>query len=135
MLGRVRLVLLCLMAIATPARANDGGDPVGAAQVTVSPTAKPAPRAASTGPVRGKRVGWSGPSGSLLPLRREWQASAVFPWLRQGPSGVAVALTKRLRVGLGYRHLEGGDLWAEFADTGASDYDSHHLLIRASWRF
>ena len=135
MLGGVRLVLLCLMAIATPARANDGGDPVRAAQVTLSPTAQPAPRAASTGPVRGKHVDWLGPSGSLLPQRREWQASAVFPWLRQGPSGLAVGLTRRLRVGLGYRHLEGEDLWPEFADTGASNYDSHHLLIRASWRF
>jgi hypothetical protein len=48
---------------------------------------------------------------------------------------MAVALTERLRVGLGYRHLEGEDLWPEFADTGATDYDSHHLLLRASWRF
>jgi hypothetical protein len=48
---------------------------------------------------------------------------------------VAVALTERLRVGFRYRHLEGEDLWPEFADTGAADYDSHHLLIRASWRF
>jgi hypothetical protein len=70
-----------------------------------------------------------------LPQRRERQGSGGFPWLKPGRSGVAVALTARFRVGLGYRYLEGEDLWPEFADTGAADYHSHHLLIRASWRF
>jgi hypothetical protein len=74
-------------------------------------------------------------SASLLPPRRERQDSVAFPWLKHGRSGVAVSLTERLLVGLGYRHVEGEDLWPEFADTGAADYDSHHVLIRASWRF
>ena len=77
---------------------------------------------------------WFG-SASALPRRGERRSSVAFPWLKQGRSGVAVALTERLRVGFRYRHLEGEDLWPEFADTGAADYDSHHLLIRASWRF
>jgi hypothetical protein len=63
------------------------------------------------------------------------QGALAFSWLTPGRSGVAVALTERLRVGLGYRLLEGEDVWPEFADTGAADYHSHHLLIRASWRF
>jgi hypothetical protein len=70
-----------------------------------------------------------------LPHRREREDSVGFPWLKPGRSGVAVALTARFRVGLGYRYLEGEDLWPEFADTGAADYGSHHLLLRASWRF
>jgi hypothetical protein len=48
---------------------------------------------------------------------------------------MAVALTERLRVGLRYRYLAGEDLWPEFADTGATNYQSHHLLLGASWRF
>jgi hypothetical protein len=136
MLRGVPLALLCVMAVAAPAEANDGPHLAGVAQVTGSPTTPPAVReGGSAGANRSGMVGWPGRSASALPRRGERQASVAFPWLKQGRSGVAVALTERLRVGFGYRHLEGEDLWPEFADTGAADYDSHHLLIRASWRF
>ena len=133
MLRGVPLALLCLMAVAAPAQANDGGYLAGVAQVTGSPTALPAlGGGGSAGAHRsGIRVG-SGGSASPLPRR---SPSVAFPWLKPSRSGVAVALTERLRLGLRYRHLEGEDLWPEFADTGAADYQSHHLLIRASWRF
>ena len=132
----VPLALLCVMAVAAPAEANDGPYLAGVAQVTGSPTTLPAVRGGGSGGAHHDRmVVWSGGSASALPRRGERRSSVAFPWLKQGRSGVAVALTERLRVGFRYRHLEGEDLWPEFADTGAADYDSHHLLIRASWRF
>lgn len=136
MLRGVPLALLCVMAVAAPAAANDGPYLAGAAQVTGAPTTLPTMRGGgAAGTHRSGMVVWSGGWASALPRRGERQSSVAFPWLKQGRSGVAVALTERLRVGFRYRHLEGEDLWPEFADTGAADYDSHHLLIRASWRF
>lgn len=160
MLRGVGLTLLCLAAIAAPAEASDRGGAVnggavaaqqgmttarmqaatqeqaGPARVTVvSPRAQPALRTGSVGGFRREEVNQPVRSASLLSQRRERQDSFAFPWLRQGRSGLAVPLTERLLLGLRYRHLEGEDLWPEFADTGASDYHSHHVLIRASWRF
>jgi hypothetical protein len=136
MLRGVPLALLLVMAVTAPAEANDGPYLAGVAQVTGSPTTLPAVRGGGSAGAHGDRmVAWSGGSASALPRHGERQSSVAFPWLKQGRSGVAVALTERLRVGFGYRRLEGEDLWPEFADTGAADYDSHHLLIRASWRF
>jgi hypothetical protein len=135
MLRGVPLALLCLMAVVAPAQANDGTDAAGTAHVIGSQTARPALGPGSVRAPRSGVVASAGGSASLLPRRRERQSSVAFPWLKQGRSGVAVALTERLRVGFRYRHLEGEDLWPEFADTGAADYDSHQLLIRASWRF
>jgi hypothetical protein len=133
MLRGMRLALLCLLTVAAPAQANDGGHAPGAAEVTGSLTAQPSVWGGATSAFRGE-VDQPGVFASL-PRRRERQGSGGFPWLKPGRSGVAVALTERFRVGLGYRYLEGEDLWPEFADTGAADYHSHHLLIRASWRF
>jgi hypothetical protein len=136
MLRGVRLALLCLVAIATaPAQANDRSHAVAVARVAWTPPAQPARRAGSVVAFRDEAVDWPTGSASLLRPRHERQASVAFPWLRQSRSGVAVALTERLGIGFGYRYLEGEDLWPEFADTGATDYNSHHLLIRASWRF
>lgn len=136
MLRGMPLALLCLLAVAAPAQANDGGYRAGVAQVTGAPTTLPALRGSgSAGAHRSEMIVWSGGSVSALSRRGERPPSAPSPWLKQGRSGVAVALTDRLRLGFRYRHLEGEDLWPEFADTGAADYDSHHLLIRASWRF
>jgi hypothetical protein len=136
MLRGVRLALVCLVAIAAaPAQANDGGHAVGATQMHPTPSAQPALRARFVGAFGGEVV--DRPTGSEFLLRQRYgrQPLAALPRVKQGRSGMAVALTERLRVGLGYRHLEGEDLWPEFADTGATDYDSHHLLLRASWRF
>ena len=134
MLRGVRLALLCLVAIAAaPAQANDGGHAVGATQVHQR-RALNQPRAPGLWALEVKR--------SIGPLGLRSRCGSATggslgrsPRVKQGRSGMAVALTERLRVGLGYRHLEGEDLWPEFADTGATDYDSHHLLLRASWRF
>jgi len=72
----------------------------------------------------------------MVPRQRYERPTSIAPsWPKQERSGVAVALTERLRVGFRYRYLEGEDLWPEFADTGATTYESHHLLIGASWRF
>ncbi|MGH6900204.1 MAG: hypothetical protein ACREJ5_27250 [Geminicoccaceae bacterium] len=48
---------------------------------------------------------------------------------------MALPLTERLAVGLGYRHVRGEDLWREFTDIGSMEYDSHNVLLRAHWRF
>ena len=134
MLRGMRLALLCLVTIAAPAHANSGAHTAGAAQVSASLTAPPSLWGGTAGAVRREAADHPGVFASL-PRRHERQGSVGFPWLKPGRSGVAVALTERFRVGLGYRYLEGEDLWPEFADTGAADYGSHHLLIRASWRF
>lgn len=154
MLRVVGLTLLCLAAIAVPAGASERGLAMDGRGVSAHPgatkaatrgapapvvgwlpTAQPALRAGSVGGLRRAMVNQPGGSAFLLHQRRKREESVAFPWLKHGRSGVAVSLTERLLVGFGYRHLEGEDLWPEFADTGAADYDSHHVLIRARWRF
>ena len=139
MLRGVQLALWCLVAIAAaPAQAIDGGLPGGAAQVTGTHGTAPAQPALRTRYVGalGVEVG-DRPSVSVTVPRQRYErpTSIASSRPKQERSGVAVALTERLRVGFRYRYLEGEDLWPEFADTGATDYESHHLLIGASWRF
>jgi hypothetical protein len=134
MLGGM-LALLCLVTITAPAQANDGGHAGGVAQVSGSHAAQAGLSGGAAGAFRGAVVDRRGAFASSRPQPLQRQGSIGFSWLKPGRSGVAVALTERVRVGLGYRLLEGEDLWPEFADTGAADYHSHHLLIRASWRF
>lgn len=134
MVRAVRLALLFLATVAAPAQAYDGGGVAGAAQV-IGGSSHPSLHAVSVGALPGAIVNGPRASAALLPQRRKRQGSGTFPWFKHGRSAVAVPLTERLRLGIGYRHLEGEDLWPEFVDTGAAGYDSHHLLIRASWRF
>lgn len=160
MLRGLGLTLLCLTAIALPAGAgeriaaghvnttvalrgpsNEAGQAAIREQLELaraserSRDASGALRAGSAGGLRGGAVNRPAGSASALPHRPPLQGSVAFPWLKQSNSGVAVALTDRFRVGFGYRYVEGEDLWPEFADTGAAGYGSHHVLVRASWRF
>jgi hypothetical protein len=132
---RGMLALLCLATITAPAQANDGGHAGGVAPVSGSHAAQAGLSGGAAGAFRGEVVDRFGAFASFLPQPIQRQGPIGFSWLKPGRSGVAVALTERFRVGLGYRLLEGEDLWPEFADTGAADYHSHHLVIRASWRF
>jgi hypothetical protein len=72
---------------------------------------------------------------ALRPEPRERPAGPSLPWLRQRKSGVALALSERLALGVGYRHVQGEDLWREFADLGSVEYESHNFVLRAYWRF
>jgi hypothetical protein len=139
MLRRVRLALWCMVAItAAPAQAVDGGSPMVAAQgagTPGTPIGQPA--------LRARYLAISEVRLSIDPPHRPPCCSSATSRKPRSPSQatsnggseMAVTLTKRFQVGLGYRYLEGEDLWPEFADTGATSYDSHHLLIRATWRF
>jgi hypothetical protein len=123
---------------AAPAQAVDGGHPASAAQVhgtPATPLAEPALRVQDAGALGVEVVDRTTDSAFLLRQRYAGRASVASVWPRQGRSGMAVALTERFRVGFQYRYLEGEDLWPEFADTGATHYQSHHLLLGASWRF
>lgn len=157
MLRVAGLAMLFLVAIAAPAQSHDNGraangspvqDANAAAMSTatrertepdrvtrVLPGAQAAPQAGPLAGFRREVVDQAAESVALGPQRRHRQPSTVFSRLSHGRSGVALPLTDRLLVGLGYRHMEGEDLWPEFADTGAVGYDSHHLLVRAHWRF
>jgi hypothetical protein len=72
---------------------------------------------------------------NILALERRQPQGLALPWRSQGRSDFALALTDRLAVGLGYRYVEGEDLWREFAEIGSTDYESHSVLLRAHWRF
>lgn len=158
MLRAVALTLLCLTAIAAPAEAGDRGraDQDGTrnaaqeiataameavahgwAEVARMSGAAPGARAAAqtAGSFRREVINRPITSASLRSLGRGYGVSGDATWLDRDRGGLTLALTERLRLGLDYRHLEGEDLWPEFADTGAAGYDSHHLLVRASWRF
>lgn len=146
MLRVVGLALLFLVVIAGPVQSNDiervadGGlvqDPTTAPVQAprALPAAPPTLRAGYLASFRRELVDQATGAVLLRPQRRQRQNSIAFPWLSQGRSGVALPLSERLLVGLGYRHMQGEDLWPGFADTGAVDYDSHHVLVRAHWRF
>lgn len=160
MLRVVGLALLLLMAIVAPAQSGDigrtaHGSPVAAHQNATAvamraitrertehagvtpalPAAQPALRAGSLAGFRRELVDRTAGAALLRPQRRQRQRSMAFPWFGHGRSDMALPLTERLLVGLGYRHMQGEDLWPQFADTGAVGYDSHHLLVRAHWRF
>jgi hypothetical protein len=71
----------------------------------------------------------------LASERRQQRSWTLLPWLKQSNSELALLLSERLSLGVGYRHVHGEDLWREFADTGSMDYESHNFLFRAHWRF
>lgn len=72
---------------------------------------------------------------TLASERRQRQGWLVLPWLSQDRSGLALPVTERFALGVGYRHIRAEDLWREFADTGSMDYDSHNFVLRAHWSF
>jgi hypothetical protein len=72
---------------------------------------------------------------ALPPERRETDGSPALPWLSQGKSALSLPVTGRLTLGIGYRRVEGEDLWRRYAEAGSIDYDSHDFLLHAHWRF
>jgi hypothetical protein len=158
MLRLVGLALVLVAGSATPAGAEvdlsggsalaaQHGDPVGRAAQHLDRKQALAPEwdaPAATTPqaLRGRGFGprWQVVDGArgvrrLSPERRQRQDAMVLPWRGQGRSAVALPLTERWAVGLGYRHIRGEDLWQQFTEIGSTDYESHNLLLRAHWRF
>lgn len=153
MLRMAGLTLLFLVGIVGPAQADDVRGSVDrsavAADQGATTVAMRAPaqvtgalgtmqgtlRAGSLASFRHEVVDRTASRAALQPNRRERQNSVVLPWFSHGISSLAVPVTKRFLVGLGYRHVRGEDLWHEFAEAGALDYDSHRVLVRAQWRF
>lgn len=154
------LALLFLVAVVAPAEADDigyaaNGSAVAAhqgataawtravmreqrapVQLTGAVITAPAPlRSGSLGGLRRDVVNRTAGAVALPAQRRQRQDSIELPWFSRGKSGLALPVTERLFVGLGYRRVQGEDLWREFAETGSVDYDSHQLLVRAHWRF
>jgi hypothetical protein len=87
--------------------------------------------------LRSRAVAGPGQAAGGLPgLQPErWrQPASLLPWRGQGRSALALPLTDRLALGIGYRRVLGEDLWLEFAEIGAMDYESHNVLLRAHWR-
>jgi hypothetical protein len=141
------LALILLVAAATPtaaAGADSGGAPAIRQSLSPAPAVPPAEGQAASGvallePVLRIR-GFAGPgqvvdrSRGLMPERRR-QQPVILPWRSQGRSALALPLTDRLALGVGYRRVLGEDLWREFAEIGGMDYESHNVLLRAHWRF
>jgi hypothetical protein len=159
MLRVMGFALLLVAGVAVPAEANDrhaGKAPAsaahqGAATREVRPfVQEPATPLqlirALTGAQWSPWAAWSAgvrpdvatPTAGLAALRserRESGGSLVLPWLGQGKSSVRLAVTERLSFGVGYRRLQGEDLWHRYAEAGSVDYDSHDFLLRAHWGF
>jgi hypothetical protein len=108
----------------TQAAPNQRRAVLGTAQPSLGPVGRGAPRQV----VGAHRL-------NVLALERRQPQGLALPWRSQGRSDFALALTDRLAVGLGYRYVEGEDLWREFAEIGSTDYESHNVLLRAHWRF
>ena len=72
---------------------------------------------------------------AVSPGRRQIGGSLALPWLSQAKSGLRLPVTERLSFGVGYRRLQGEDLWRRYAEAGSVDYDSHDFILRAHWRF
>ena len=156
MLRVVGLALLLVVGIAVPAEAADGRPGEAAASAAHRGAAahgarswvqQPAPplqlTRASTGAQWSPWGTWSAglrrdvvtPTAglSLPPERREIGGSP--PWLSHSKSGLRLPVTERLSFAVGYRRLQGEDLWRRYAEAGSVDYDSHDFLLRAHWRF
>ena len=154
MLRVVGLALLVLVG-ATPAAANDGRpgetSAAGARYGTTAPAGAGSFAQAVRPPVQPQGVWTTAPSllpgtgsasarglpgspmaapATLAPERRDGGS-----WLVPDNSGLKLPMTERLSVGVGYRHLEGEDLWHRHAEAGSVDYDSHDFILRAHWRF
>jgi hypothetical protein len=154
MLRVVGLALLLVVGIAVPAAAADGHAGEAAAGAAhrggARPVQQPTPplqlTRASTGAQWSAWGTWSAgfrgdvvtPTAGLAALprgRREIGGSLALPWLSQGKPGLRLPVTERLSFGVGYRRLQGEDLWRRYAEAGSVDYDSHDFLLRAHWRF
>jgi hypothetical protein len=114
-----------------PGRADEVG-PGGATRAAAAPRSDASALVQSARREGGLRTA---SHAALGPELRQRPAGPRLPWLRQRKSGVALALSERLALGVGYRHVEGEDLWREFADLGSVDYESHNFVLRAYWRF
>ena len=126
MLRVMGLALLLVVGAAVPAAADDAGGRDGLAgglRPDVAAQAQPSAQ------------GEAANRAALAPERQERRPWIHLPWLTQARSGFSVPLSERFSLGIGYRHVEAEDLWREFADAAAVDYDSHNILLRAHWRF
>jgi hypothetical protein len=156
MLRIAGLALLFVIGAATPAEANDRDAGETSATVPHRGTAEPGPRpsiqerttrvqlprtlsiaplspqgTSSTG-FRHESVSLAAGLAALPPERR---GRGGLPWDSQGKSGLELPVTERLSFAVGYRYLEGEDLWRWYAEAGSLDYESHDFMLRASWRF
>jgi hypothetical protein len=156
MLRIAGLALLFVIGAATPAEANDRDAGETSATVPHRGTADPRPspsvqertppvrlpKALSIAPLplqgtssmgfRHESVSAATGLAALPPERRE---RGGLPWDSQGKSGLELPVTERLSFAVGYRYLEGEDLWRWYAEAGSVDYESHDFMLRASWRF
>jgi hypothetical protein len=160
MLRVAGLALLLAVVGAAPAAANDsghGGRAIAGAAVRGGATPEPTalmPAGAPAGQVsealsavglalRGgywtavSRDAVDPPAGLavIAPERREREDSLVLPWVSGGKPGLRLPVTERLAFAIGYRHVQGEDLWRRYAEAGSVTYDSHDFLVRAYWRF
>ena len=160
MLRVAGFALLLAIVAAAPAAAGDGGQggrALGGAALRGGAAPEPAALApAGTPPGRVSEAlnavrlalrdaYWVGASGRVLdpaagvsvvaPERREREGALVLPWISHGKPGLRLPVTERLAFAIGYRHVEGEDLWRRYAEAGSVGYDSHDFLVRAYWRF
>lgn len=74
-------------------------------------------------------------SGSLSAgLSASWPSPGVA-WFQLRASGVALPVTDRLSVSVGYRELQAESLARALALAGTLDYGSHAVFLRANWKF
>jgi hypothetical protein len=156
MLRALGFALLLVMSAAVPAAANGGrpgensgiAAPEGAATPRSEPVVQELPTslqlmAGLQSPLRGTSLAGAGRELVALtpPLalrareRGESGGALALPWVSGGRSGLRLLVTERLSFAVGYRHLEGEDLWRRHAEAGSVDYDSHDFLLRAHWQF
>ena len=156
MLRALGFALLLVMSATVPAAA-DGGRPgdnsgIAASEDAATPRSEPAVQELPTplqlmagpqSPLRGTSLAGAGRElATLTPplaLRARERGGSVgtlaLPWVSGGKSGLRLLVTERLSFAVGYRHLEGEDLWRRHAEAGSVDYDSHDFLLRAHWQF
>jgi hypothetical protein len=159
MLQAIGLALALMVVIVLPAEAAEraGGETAGSASpqpeiihagtASVQRPAPPRPLAMASIPALWSPASmWSAglrrevltPPGTLAAVRpdgREIGRSTALPWFSEGKSALRLPVTERLSFGVGYRRLQGEDLWRRYAEAGSVDYDSHDFLLRAHWRF
>jgi hypothetical protein len=156
MLRCAGLALLFVIGAATPAEANDRDAAEGSAIFPHQGRADPGPKSSvqeHTMPVQlpktlgiaqlplqatsptGFRHEFVTPAAGLAALPPERRARGGLPWVNQGKSGLRLPVTERLSFAVGYRYLEGEDLWRWYAEAGSVDYESHDFMLRACWRF
>jgi len=127
MLRVIGLALLLAVGAAVPAAADDAGGGRDRRAEAIRPDVAAQAQPAAEGEALHR--------AALAPERQERRPWIDLPWLTLARSGFAVPLSERFSLGIGYNHVEGEDLWREFAEAGSVDYDSHNILLRAYWRF